>query len=59
MIYIYYVLMILMPFIVALAQINFKVGASKIDFKIPFYFNLKNWHLIIGIALFAIAPILI
>jgi len=58
LIYLYYSLMVVIAFLVAIAQINFKIGASRINVRLSFHYNIKNWHLILGLFLFSLAPFL-
>ena len=54
----YIFLAILIQFLVALAQVNLKIGSIKVDFKKSLSYNLKNKHLLISILLFLLVPVL-
>lgn len=54
----YISLAILIQFLVALAQVVLKIGATKVNFKEPLMHNIKNKHLAISIFLFLIVPVL-
>jgi len=54
----YIFLAVLVQFLVALAQVNLKIGAIRVNFKKPLVYNLKNKHLLISISLFLLVPIL-
>lgn len=54
----YISLAILIQFLVALAQVILKIGATKVNFKKPLVYNLKNKHLLTSIFLFLLVPVL-
>jgi len=54
----YIFLAVLVQFLVALAQVNLKIGAIKVNFKKPLIYNLKNKYLLVSIFLFLFVPIL-
>ncbi len=54
----YISLAILIQLLVALAQVNLKIGATKVNFKKPLVYNLKNKHLMTSIFLFLFVPVL-
>lgn len=54
----YISLAILIQFLVALSQVIFKIGATKVNLKKPLVYNLKNKHLLISIFLFLLVPVL-
>jgi len=54
----YISLAVIVQFLVALAQAVLKIGAKKVDFKKPFFYNLKNKYLILSIFLFVLVPVI-
>jgi multidrug transporter EmrE-like cation transporter len=58
MIYLYIFLAVLVQFLVALAQLNLKIGSTRVSFDRPLVHNLNNKHLIISIFLFLLVPVL-
>ena len=54
----YIFLAVLIQFLVALAQVNLKIGAIKVNFKKPLVYNLKNKYLLVSIFLFLLVPVL-
>jgi len=54
----YISLAILIQFLVALAQVILKIGATKVNFKKPLVHNLRNKHLMTSIFLFLLVPVL-
>ena len=57
--YILYILLaILVQFLVALAQLNLKIGSNRVSLNKPLAHNLKNKHLLVSIFLFLLVPVL-
>ncbi len=59
MLYVLYILLaILVQFLVALAQLNLKIGSTRVSLNKPLIYNLKNKHLLASIFLFLLVPVL-
>lgn len=56
--FLYIFLAVLAQLIVALAQINLKIGSIKVKFERPLKQNLKNKYLLLSIFLFLFVPFL-
>lgn len=54
----YISLAVIVQFLVALAQVILKIGARRVDFKKPIFYNLKNRHLLLSIFLFLLVPVI-
>ena len=59
MLYVLYIfLAVLVQFLVALAQLNLKIGSIRVSFDKPLVHNLKNKHLLASVFLFLLVPVL-
>jgi len=58
MFYLYIFLAVFVQLLVALAQLNLKIGSTRVSLNRPFISNLKNKHLLVSIFLFLLVPVL-
>ena len=59
MLYVLYIfLAVLVQFLVALAQLNLKIGSTGVSLNKPLIHNLKNKHILASIFLFLLVPVL-